>query len=121
MNISKELLTELRTWWVSNKYQDKEENLHRDIQADIREQWDGNDYCNGFSDNDLANIAKQWALTKNHRLSSYIYTSGSLSCAVCLSLDKFNTSGGYWEWYGASEAEAITVAAQWIFKNEDQL
>lgn len=112
MNISIELLTELRTWWVFNKYQDKEENLHRDTQADIREQWDGNDYCNGFSDNDLASIAKEWAFKQGYEFVLYLDIN---SAHIYINKDKVKE----YNIIASTEPEAVFTAAHWVLKNKD--
>jgi hypothetical protein len=108
--ISKELYEEIRAWWVFSKYQDKEENLHRDIQADIREQWDGNDYCSGFSDNDLANICKEWATRKGYQFNIYIFCDG---------MEEVNVGKCGYGW-DICHKNSMIEACQWILDNKDK-
>ncbi len=115
---SNKLLATVKDWYVLSKYEELLEDLHRDIQADIRDYWDGNDYSNGLSNADLMVLMKDWAYDKGYFLQSGTKHTASkykYGCTITSHKHKvaiYNTRQAH------TEFETIVVSCEWILSND---
>jgi len=71
-------------------------------------------YCKAINIHELANKCKEWALTKDYHLTSYINLIDGLKVWEC------NTMFDHEEIFKAtSEPEAIFLACQWVLNKKD--
>ena len=125
---STKLLETVKAQWVLTKFEEPLNELHKDVQADIRDYWEGNDYLPPINNYELMHIMIVWAAHQNFKVKvelSYGVERGRARLEQYQEFDMYDVFGykigrtATSNWYEEnSTPEAVTQVCEWILKNK---